>query len=99
MPEGDADFLHWPTAFPRIKANRHRRAGAERGEDETVRRWTGICPTEGNRLVRREVVRPDLNFLSEALRVTVNDYVRFCFFGQLTFLSSVRALPLTDARR
>src|SRR5438309_5568067 len=69
-------ILEWPPLSSRIERDRHRRAGAERGEEKIVRRRPHICSAEGDRFIAFETMRTDFNFLGESSRTSADDYMR-----------------------
>src|SRR5436309_4803485 len=95
MLEGDGDLLERPTAFPRVKPDRHGSAGAQRGEYEIVWGSARVGAAVGYGFVGKKFVRTDLDFLGEACCCAVNDHVRrFCLFCHVNSfsLSSSREL-------
>src|SRR5207245_225361 len=69
-------ILEWPPLSSRIERDRHRRAGAERGEEKIVRRRPHICSAESDRFIAFETMRTDFNFLGEPSRTAADDYMR-----------------------
>ena len=72
----DLYTLEWPPLASRIERDRHRRAGAERGEKKIVRRRPGICSAESDRFIAFETIRADFNLLSKPSRTAADDYMR-----------------------
>lgn len=81
MSQSYTYLWHRPALAPRVKPNRHRSAGAERGQQQIVWGRTFVGAAEGPWLIRDKAMSPGNNLLLESGAITMDDY---CLVGNFT---------------
>ena len=74
VAQSDRDCFEWPLLTARIHAYRHRRTGAQSGEQEVVGVGTHVGPACRDRLVAEEPVAPRDDLLHEARGATADHH-------------------------
>src|SRR5690349_18107192 len=77
MGETNGHRLQRPAFSSRVQRDRHRRATAQRREQELVWSGTGVHAAVRNRFIRDETMRPRRNLLCESEARPSNDHFRF----------------------
>src|SRR4051794_36260458 len=77
----DLHFLERPLLLSRIQPDRHRRAGAERGEEIIVWGRRSIGSADLDRLVALQMEPADLHFLEKSGRIAAHRYVDWSLFA------------------
>jgi hypothetical protein len=77
MTQTHCNSLQGPTLASRVQRNRHRRSGAERCQEQVIRRGARIGAADGTRLVGKEPVRACFHSLREPRGHAANNHCPF----------------------